>query len=280
MNKYITKVAIPAAALLLTCLSAPGQINLTDISIFSASSTGGYDGNPSSWDYWNSRSGEGYADIWIQNPGGAFLNGPTESTVRPKIPLTPGVYTYRLAMSPGADWPNYGINLFFNTSNTPSISAYCPIRVSAAPTNFWANGNVYTLRATSLSSVPSAGTLSFISGDKRITLTDFFIARPAVYGIDIVQPFSTAPDGLKDYIGGITLRVDAFPRASIRVSEVEISWPTETNMQYQVEYKSSLTTNTWQQLTDPINGTGTNACIKDALPTAEPQRYYRVITLP
>jgi len=215
MNKYITKVAIPAAALLLTCLSAPGQINLTDISIFSASSTGGYDGNPSSWDYWNSRPGDAYANIWIQNSGGTFLNGPTDPAVRPNISMILGESSYRLSMSPGADWSYFGVNLFFNNSSTPSISAYCPLRTADGATSFWANSSAQTLLPTSITYVQGAGTLSFVSGDKRITLTDFYLARPAVYGLDLVRPATATPDGANDYIAKLSLKVEAVPEPGL-----------------------------------------------------------------
>jgi hypothetical protein len=74
--------------------------------------------------------------------------------------------------------------------------------------------------------------------------------------------------------------VPSIPYSTIRFSEVEVCWTSETNKQYQVQYRSSLTTNTWQDLGIPVQGTGTNNCILDPIPRGEPQRYYRVLALP
>jgi hypothetical protein len=70
------------------------------------------------------------------------------------------------------------------------------------------------------------------------------------------------------------------PLASIRVSGVDVCWTTESNKNYQVEYRSALTTNTWTYLAGPIVGTGTNNCVSDAVHPGEPQRFYRIVGLP
>jgi hypothetical protein len=71
------------------------------------------------------------------------------------------------------------------------------------------------------------------------------------------------------------------PVLSIRVSqEVEVCWDTRTNWTYQVQCCSELTNNSWADLGAPIEGSGTQNCIYDAMLPRQPQRFYRVIASP
>src|ERR1041385_1214199 len=74
--------------------------------------------------------------------------------------------------------------------------------------------------------------------------------------------------------------IPSIPRAEIHVSEVAVCWTSETNKSYRVQYQSALTTNEWVDLTAPIEGTGTNNCIRDPVPFAAPKRFYRILALP
>jgi hypothetical protein len=68
------------------------------------------------------------------------------------------------------------------------------------------------------------------------------------------------------------------PRVAIRVSQIEVCWNSLTNNLYQVQYRSDLTTNTWVDLGAPIQGTGRQDCITDAVVGLS--RFYRVLALP
>ena len=70
------------------------------------------------------------------------------------------------------------------------------------------------------------------------------------------------------------------PEMTIRVAEVEVCWTSRADRMYLVQYRSELTTNMWTDLMAAIQGTGTNNCIIDPIPRGEPQRYYRVQTVP
>lgn len=70
------------------------------------------------------------------------------------------------------------------------------------------------------------------------------------------------------------------PVATIRVSEVEVCWNSASNRTYQVQYRSTLTTNAWADLGPPVAGSGSTNCITDNVVLGQPQRYYRVLTLP
>jgi len=72
----------------------------------------------------------------------------------------------------------------------------------------------------------------------------------------------------------------ALPAITIRVSELELSWDSESNRVYQVQYRSDATTNEWQDLCSPIAATGNTLSIIQKVPPGQPQRFYRVVMLP
>lgn len=70
------------------------------------------------------------------------------------------------------------------------------------------------------------------------------------------------------------------PTTTLRVSEVEFCWNSASNRTYQVQYQPTATTNTWKDLGSPVTGNGGTNCIKDAVLLSQPERLYRVLTLP
>ena len=70
------------------------------------------------------------------------------------------------------------------------------------------------------------------------------------------------------------------PTAAVRVSEVEVCWEASSNRTYQVQYRSTLTTNIWTNLGPPRPGNGSTDCITDPVQPAQPQRYYRILIVP
>jgi hypothetical protein len=70
------------------------------------------------------------------------------------------------------------------------------------------------------------------------------------------------------------------PTAAVRVSEVEVCWDTVFNRTYQVQYRSTLTSNAWTNLGPTHKGDGSNNCVADKVLPGQPQRYYRILTLP
>jgi hypothetical protein len=67
----------------------------------------------------------------------------------------------------------------------------------------------------------------------------------------------------------------ALPQLSIRVSEVELSWPTLTNETYSVQYQSVTTGGVWSVL-QCVTGDGTIKRIYDKVAVGEPRRFYRL----
>jgi hypothetical protein len=77
--------------------------------------------------------------------------------------------------------------------------------------------------------------------------------------------------------GVVEITPPAQPVLSIRVSEVELCWQTATNTWYELQYRSTLTTNQWLPLsTNWVSGDGTKFCTTDAVLAGSPQRFYRV----
>jgi len=67
------------------------------------------------------------------------------------------------------------------------------------------------------------------------------------------------------------------PLATIRASQVELCWNSKSNLTYQVQYRSDLTTNLWTVLGNCIRGSGNMNCISDPIVPGQPQRFYRVV---
>jgi hypothetical protein len=72
----------------------------------------------------------------------------------------------------------------------------------------------------------------------------------------------------------------AMPVATVRASAVEVCWNSVSNRSYQVQYRSTLTPDTWVDLAPPIVGNGSTNCTTDQVPMGQSQRYYRVLALP
>ena len=111
-------------------------------------------------------------------------------------------------------------------------------------------------------------------------------------GVEFLHPREAGGSGLifppESPAGGYSLicgnfkfqAVPSVPHATLRFSQVEVCWTSESNKQYQVQYQSALTTNAWLNLGSPLPGTGTNNCINDPVPAGQPQRFYRILALP
>jgi len=66
------------------------------------------------------------------------------------------------------------------------------------------------------------------------------------------------------------------PLVTIRASQVEVCWNSKSNLTYQVEYRSDLTTNVWTSLGGCMRSTNSTSCVFDPIVVGQPQRFYRV----
>jgi len=67
------------------------------------------------------------------------------------------------------------------------------------------------------------------------------------------------------------------PLVTIRASQVEVCWSSISNLTYQVQYRSDLTTNLWTSLGGCIRSTNSTSCVFDPIVVSQPQRFYRVL---
>ena len=96
---------------------------------------------------------------------------------------------------------------------------------------------------------------SVIAGDSATALTGSFIQKSPVYQFTFAAP----------------------SLATIRTSQVEVCWNSQSNIVYQVQYHSELTPNDWISLGECIRSTNTTTCISDPIIVGQPQRFYRVV---
>jgi YVTN family beta-propeller protein len=73
----------------------------------------------------------------------------------------------------------------------------------------------------------------------------------------------------------VTGLINQSPSLTVAVSDVQVCWNSASNVLYQVEYRSALTTNTWQPLEGQVVGNGSTNCISDSI-LGQPARFYRV----
>ncbi len=83
--------------------------------------------------------------------------------------------------------------------------------------------------------------------------------------------------GWANNTGSFSVSVGQGPLLSIRFSEVEICWPSQSNRTYQVQYNSALSNSAWMNLGPPIQATNTTQCVRDPVLLTEPRRFYRVL---
>lgn len=93
--------------------------------------------------------------------------------------------------------------------------------------------------------------------------------------------FTSLTTSASGHSGGIMLdAVQVFESpllATIRTSQVEVCWNSQSNVTYQVQYRSDLTTNLWTSLVDCVRSTNSTSCIYDPIVVGQPNRFYRVL---
>jgi len=205
MTNQIKCAVLFAGTLLLSLAGATSQNVLTDVTVFGCDSSGSYVGV----DVWVTRPSSYIAAVFIESGacGSQFLNGPDNAHVQPSISFSIGTNSFKLFGDPGANNSYFGINLFFNGSTTPSISAFCPMLTTSGPHTFTANSSPNTSGPPGVGTVPGAATLTSTSAGQTITLKDFYWAAPNVYNLDEVGLFTTGADERFDYVGGISFSV-------------------------------------------------------------------------
>ena len=78
------------------------------------------------------------------------------------------------------------------------------------------------------------------------------------------------------FVQVVQFTFEPLPLVTIRVSQVEVCWNSISNLTYQVQYRSDLTTNVWTSLGDCVRSTNATSCLFDSVVIGQPQRFYRV----
>ena len=103
--------------------------------------------------------------------------------------------------------------------------------------------------------------------------SDLYVYHSVLYGWgDMTIPPQVTISSLT-----VSIEAERAPeRLSIRVSQVELCWPTATNAWYQLQYRSILTTNQWVPISAWLRGSGDLFCTNDAVLIGQTQRFYQV----
>jgi hypothetical protein len=189
-----------------------------------------------------------------QGTGAVDLNGANyHGSISQTVRTTPGVaYQLRFAMSGNPGGPGQ------------------PDLVDKTMAVFW-NGT-------------NAGSFTFVHlpGDTQASLRwQYHELSVTGTGTNVLKFASTTTD---DRTGGPVLDdislAGIAPNVTIAVSQVQICWDSLTNVSYQPQFRSVLTSNTWIALGSPLQGTGARVCVTDPVSPGQPQKFYRVEATP
>jgi hypothetical protein len=127
---------------------------------------------------------------------------------------------------------------------------------------------------------PAAGNLVLdlqIVGNGSALTFDTVSGNPAIARV-FDGNSSTATTGIiRDDTHVTQFTFEPPPLVTIRASQVEVCWNSQSNLTYQVQYRSDLTTNLWTSLGGCIRSTNSTSCIADPIVVGQPQRFYRVL---
>jgi hypothetical protein len=147
---------------------------------------------------------------------------------------------------------------------------------------FWLSQGDLSARAALRVSVDSLSKTIINSGTTTWELHQLsFVATDSTSHIAFAGPLSDALDA-GPAVDDIKLSTNScFPLvATIRVSEVEICWSSQQNVDYQVQYLADPTSDTWLDLLpQPVTGNGATNCVVATIGGTS-KRFYRVVTVP
>ncbi len=163
---------------------------------------------------------------------------------------------------------------------------------------FSAWGGIYRALLIGLNDRQVEGSFGWANG-AAITYTNWNLGEPNdgngfrhENAVHMYAPNQTAPGKWNDFVeidisAGSAAQFAPFHgvveieplRIQIQVSQVAISWNSTSDINYQVQYASSLTTNVWTNLGAPVQGNGSNSVVVDSV-LDQSKKFYRVINVP
>ncbi len=260
-------------AVALQTASVYGQVleaHLTAITVFSLGPGAIYDGVNG----WDTVPTNGVPNIWV-GTGSSGYNGPSDAAAGIDLVFSAGGGGGGMPLAGSAGSltePYHGINLFFNGSTVPQISAYQPTACSAGVPSPY-GGTSLGLAGT----VAAANTLRCVAGGLEIELGGYIWSQPSCAELDTVSPFVWSPDGANDFSGVYLLVVSVVPKLSISLTATNtavVSWPSPSTG-WSLQQNSDLNTTSWSAPSETINDNGTEKFIIVNPPTGN--RFYRLV---
>jgi hypothetical protein len=245
------------------------EARLTGITVFSIHPLGGYN----AVNGWDTLPTNAVPNAWVWTSGGDLLNGPSDTAAALNSPLEPSptLQTINVTAAPGSLFePYHGINLFFNGSTSPQISAYQPTACGAGPPLSYGDSSLGLG-----GEVTAAGSLRCVAGGREIELVGYLWSQPDCAPLDDVSPFAWSPDGTNDFHGGFALMAREVPRLSISATttnSIHLSW-TVTAVSatgYGLERSLTLSPASWSSVTNtPTDDAGYKTVTLPVLPEPE-----------
>lgn len=127
---------------------------------------------------------------------------------------------------------------------------------------------------------PAAGNLLLeaqLVGNGQSITVDTVVTNPTTRKIVNTTSTNAATAAFVAAAQVIQFTFESPPVVAIRASQVEVCWNSKSNLTYQVQYRSDLTTNLWTSLGDCIRSTNSTSCAYDPIVVGQPQRFYRVV---
>ncbi len=152
--------------------------------------------------------------------------------------------------------------LSFDTAFNPDVGL--PVSLGVTIGGF---SNIFTRSISSASPFWQHRSVTFIATNTGMTRLTFSEKGLTPTG---------SPEAALD---NVVLEVESLA-LTIRVSQVEVCWNSETNVLYQVEGRSEVSTNSWFAVGAPVQGNGGTNCLTDSVGLGQPRRFYRVVTVP
>ena len=211
----ISKFSILATGLMaLTAIQAQAAVKLTAMQIISADTSGKIQGVGAHRFKTTQHGGQPCLFLVDGDDISApIINGPDAAHNGVDITLSAGTHSYTIYAEKynSYTWTNYTVQLYFDLSQSPQVSAMAPLNVNS--TQFFPPFQAYSEFTEDLAgrSVKTLNTLIYKSGQTEVKLVGFHFSNPTLFNKDRVSPFEAKSNQTMDYVGQITLEVKAPP---------------------------------------------------------------------
>ncbi|GEM_PF-644593 len=110
------------------------------------------------------------------------------------------------------------------------------------------------------------------SGDPTLQLLNASVTNSGNYSVLITSPYGSVVSSVASFMVVVPPTIQTFNWVN---GQFNLTWNTASNMTYQVQYSSDLSTTNWINLGNPITATNGSVTVSD-VPGADSQRFYRI----